>query len=91
MITTMILSLAVTTELPNIENDKLLHGLGSASLQAVCEHFAAKADMDPLPRTLTCLAAVNGLGLIKETIDPMRGGKREVGDVLSNAIGSSLM
>lgn len=81
----ILLGILLTAVVPS---DKLLHATTAASLQAVCEHVAKNPIQGTLARSLTCLAAVNGLGAIKELTDPMHGGERELYDAAANAAGS---
>jgi hypothetical protein len=70
--------------------DKISHFGAAATAQSLCYSIGKVITGSKWGTTLTCFAAINAAGLMKEAVDPFRGGHREVKDVYANLAGSGL-
>ena len=70
--------------------DKVTHFSLAFVGQTVCAELADEISGRKALSELGCFVAVNTAGVIKEVIDPHTGGKRELGDIGANLIGSGL-
>lgn len=90
LLSVFILCLAVPMTSYAVQRDKLLHfGLASAA-QVGCAGVVAAITKDKTVSNIGCFVTINALGVVKEIRDPSNGGKRELGDVGANVLGSGL-
>ena len=72
-----------------VPTDKAAHyGLAFAS-QTICSAGMNKVTKKRFMSVAGCFIALNTLGIAKELSDPMRGGKKESGDVIANVLGTA--